>query len=120
MSHSAYVVLDVEYPIEPDVFNYQDFTIKNDGILEKDVSCIHPDSNLLWYIMNGDVENFNKRYDYEFVELTYKRNIKGENPISDIVSIESGTYTFIYVQTVGYIGECETSAKIVFTPSDNS
>ena len=111
------MILNVKFPIEPDTFHYQEFTVKTDGVLQIDMSCIHEYGNLLWYIMDCDASTFLNRGEGEFYDLTYKRNIQGENPISDTVEIESGTYTFVYVQTVGYIGEQPTNVKIVFRPS---
>ena len=117
MSPTSNVILNIKFPIEPDTFHYQEFTVKTDGVLQIDMSCIHEYGNLLWYIMDCDASTFLNRGEGEFYDLTYKRNIQGENPISDTVEIESGTYTFVYVQTVGYIGEQTTNVKIVFRPS---
>jgi len=117
MLPTSNVILDVEFPIEPDTLHYQDFTVKTDGVLQIELSCIHEDGNLLWYIMDCDASTFLNRGEGEFYDLTYKRNIQGENPISDMVEIEAGTYTFVYVQTVGYIGEQITTVKIVFRPA---
>jgi len=116
MSPSGNTILDVGFPIEPDTFHYQEFTVKTDEVLQIEMSCVHEDGNLLWYIMDCDAPTFLNRGEGEFYDLTYKRNILGENPISDTVEIESGTYTFVYIQTVGYIGEQTTTVKIVFRP----
>ena len=112
---SSNLLFDFNFPIEPDTFYYEEFSVKKDGILQIELSCSHEDANLLWYIMDCDDSTFVNREEDEFYDLTYKRNIKGENPISDTVTIEEGTYTFVYVQTVGYIGEQNTRAKIVFS-----
>jgi len=117
MAPSGNTILDVGFPIEPDTFHYQEFTVKTDGVLQIEMSCVHEDGNLLWYIMDCDASTFLNRGESEFYDLTYKWNILGETPISDKVEIESGTYTFVYVQTVGYIGEQTTTVKIVFRPS---
>jgi hypothetical protein len=117
MSPSGNTILDVGFPIEPDTLHYQEFTVKTDGVLQIEMSCVHKDGDLLWYIMDCYASTFLNREEGEFYDLTYKRNIQGENPISDTVEIESGTYTFVYGQTVGYIGEQTTTVKIVFRPS---
>ena len=117
MSPTSYVIMDFEYPMEPDTLHYHEFTIKTDGVLQIKMSCVHEYGNLLWYIMDCDASTFLNRGEGEFYDLTYKRNIQGENPISDTIEIEAGTYTFVYVQTAGYFGKQTTSAKIVFRPS---
>ena len=108
------VILDVNFPIEADTFHYQEFTVETDGVLQLDLSCKYEYGNLLWYIMDCDASTFVNRGEGEFYDLTYKSNIKGENPISDMVEIEAGTYTFVYVQTAWSIEEQLTTVKIVF------
>ena len=111
------VILDVKFAIIPDTLHYKEFTVETDGILHIELSCNYEDGNLLWYIMKCDALTFVNRGEGEFYDLTYKRNIQGQNPISDIVEIAAGTYTFVYVQTVGGIGEQITPVKIVFEPA---
>jgi hypothetical protein len=116
MLPTSNVILDFEFPAKPDTLYYEEFTVKTDGVLQIELSCIHQDGNLLWYIMDCDASTYLNLNiaEGEFYDFTYKSNIQGENPISDMVEIEAGTYTFVYVQTVGYIGEQTTIAKIVF------
>ena len=117
MSPTSNVILNVKFPIEPDTFHYQEFTVKTNGVLQIDMSYNNEYGNLLWYIMDCDASTFLNRGEGEFYDLTYKLKAYEETLISDTVEIESGTYTFVYVQTVGYIGEQTTNVKIVFRPS---
>jgi hypothetical protein len=114
------VILDASFPIEPDTFHYQEFTVRKDGVLKIDMSCDNENGNLLWYLMDCDAPTFVNRGEDEFYDLTYKRNIEGQNPISDTIKIEAGTYTFIYIQTVSWISEQITNAKIVFSESSST
>jgi hypothetical protein len=113
------VIVDFEFPAEPDTLYYEEFTVRTSGTLQIKLSCSHGSGNLLWYIMDCDSStylNLNVA-EGEFYDYTYKSNIQGGNPVSDTVSIEAGTYTFVYVQTAGSIGEQVTTAKVVFSPS---
>jgi hypothetical protein len=111
------VILNVEFPIKSDTLYYEEFTVKTDGVLKIEMTCFHESSHLLWYIMDCDVSTFVNRGEGEFYDFTYKRNINGDNSISDVVGIEEGIYTFVYVQTAGSIGEQTAVVKVVFEPA---
>ena len=113
------VLVDLEFPAKPSTLYYQEFTVKTSGLLQIDLSCSHGRGNLLWYVMDCDASTYlNLNIEKgEFYDYTYKSNIIGGSPISDSVAIESGTYTFVYVQTVDSIGEQMTTAKVVFASS---